>query len=186
MPIIPFTPTNFVNRDKDNKKTIRYNKEEKNGDNEYKDKMMATAIFSSPISMNQMVNKQNNNYNKFQSRKVKPFIERPGDWICKNCLNLNFAFRTECNRCKFPKTYSQETPKYKNNRTLNVNKIDILENNSNLFVNDINKNNINQNQKCNQYKKKYKNKRYYQNNNNNKPYNLSKNYRNDSSFNKDI
>ena len=46
MPIIPFTPTNFLNRDKDNKKTIRYNKEEKNGDNEYKDKMMATAIFS--------------------------------------------------------------------------------------------------------------------------------------------
>ena len=40
-----------------------------------------------------------NNY-KF---KHKNFKERKGDWFCKICKNLNFAFRTECNRCKLPK-----------------------------------------------------------------------------------
>jgi len=31
---------------------------------------------------------------------VKPMpLTRPGDWICKNCKNLNFVFRKVCNRC---------------------------------------------------------------------------------------
>ena len=30
----------------------------------------------------------------------KNFKERKGDWICLNCNNLNFAFRTQCNICK--------------------------------------------------------------------------------------
>ena len=42
-------------------------------------------------------------YNKLYKRKQKPFTEREGDWICNHCKNLNFAFRLECNRCKFPK-----------------------------------------------------------------------------------
>ncbi|MCQ2818099.1 MAG: zinc finger Ran-binding domain-containing protein [archaeon] len=36
-------------------------------------------------------------------KKKKPFIEREGDWICSRCKNLNFAFRTCCNRCRYPK-----------------------------------------------------------------------------------
>ena len=40
-----------------------------------------------------------NNY-KFKHKNIK---ERKGDWFCKICNNLNFAFRTECNRCKAPK-----------------------------------------------------------------------------------
>ena len=38
----------------------------------------------------------------------KPFIERPGDWICSNCQNLNFSFRTNCNRCHLPKNEKQK------------------------------------------------------------------------------
>ena len=48
-------------------------------------------------------NSQNNNEFKFK----KPLIERPGDWICFNCHNLNFAFRTNCNRCHITKKYNQ-------------------------------------------------------------------------------
>ena len=35
--------------------------------------------------------------------KKKPFDRRKGDWNCPECNNLNFAFRINCNRCKFPK-----------------------------------------------------------------------------------
>ncbi len=45
-------------------------------------------------------NKKNNN----EKKKKKPFIEREGDWICYNCDNLNFAFRTQCNRCHLAKS----------------------------------------------------------------------------------
>ena len=46
-------------------------------------------------------NKKNNlNIIKF---KKKPFDKRKGDWNCPKCNNLNFSFRTVCNRCKIPK-----------------------------------------------------------------------------------
>ena len=47
-------------------------------------------------------NSQNNN-EEFKYKNKKPFIERPGDWICYNCRNINFAFRTKCNRCQITK-----------------------------------------------------------------------------------
>jgi hypothetical protein len=42
------------------------------------------------------------------NRNKKSFIERPGDWICYNCKNLNFAFRTNCNRCHLTKSENQK------------------------------------------------------------------------------
>ena len=45
-------------------------------------------------------NKKNMNTIKF---KKKPFDKRKGDWNCLKCNNLNFSFRTVCNRCKIPK-----------------------------------------------------------------------------------
>ena len=61
---------------------------------------MYIQAFPTPFFINQ----QNRNlYNKFQTKKMKTFTERSGDWVCNNCKNLNFAFRTECNRCHLAK-----------------------------------------------------------------------------------
>ena len=46
-------------------------------------------------------NRMNNNNNRIDR---KCLIKRKGDWICNNCNNLNFTFRTICNRCKIPKS----------------------------------------------------------------------------------
>ena len=46
---------------------------------------------------NKMIGGSNNNNNNMK------FSERIGDWVCYNCDNLNFAFRTVCNRCQLPK-----------------------------------------------------------------------------------
>ncbi len=40
--------------------------------------------------------------NKNENKK-KNFEERKGDWLCLFCNNLNFSFRTKCNRCKMAK-----------------------------------------------------------------------------------
>ena len=36
----------------------------------------------------------------YNRKKRNNFKERKGDWICMICNNLNFAFRTQCNKCK--------------------------------------------------------------------------------------
>ena len=64
-----------------------------------------------------------------QKKKSRPFTERAGDWICKNCKNLNFAFRNECNRCKMPKKDCVEIVKNQE-ETENTNK----SNNSNKKI----------------------------------------------------
>ena len=46
--------------------------------------------------------------NKKSNKCKKPFVERPGDWICCNCQNLNFAFRTNCNRCHLTRRENQK------------------------------------------------------------------------------
>ena len=47
--------------------------------------------------------------NKKEERKKKKnvFVKRDGDWICSKCKNLNFAFRSLCNKCKLPKKESE-------------------------------------------------------------------------------
>ena len=41
-----------------------------------------------------------NNYDYKKYRNIK---DKKRDWVCQLCLNLNYSFRTECNRCKLPK-----------------------------------------------------------------------------------
>ena len=104
----------------------------KNKDNqkENKDedkKLIQTVFFPAPIFYNPMIKTQKGFYGKYQKKKTKPFIERIGDWICKNCKNLNFAFRNECNRCKMPKKDCSEIVKIKKenpieNKSNNYNK----------------------------------------------------------------
>ena len=40
-------------------------------------------------------------------KKKNNFVKREGDWICYKCKNLNFAFRSICNKCKLPKKESE-------------------------------------------------------------------------------
>lgn len=51
---------------------------------------------------------KSNNSNSNGYKKRKYFRERIGDWVCYRCNNLNFSFRTICNRCKIDKTTSQQ------------------------------------------------------------------------------
>ena len=103
---------------------------------------------------------------------MRPFTERTGDWTCRNCRNLNFSFRKECNRCKLPKKEVMEVRKnnvfkanndYKNNNLENLPNLNVYNSSFNPYSNSYQNNN-----KC-----KYKN--YNQNiiinkNNNNKNY----------------
>jgi hypothetical protein len=118
-----------------------------------------------------------NFYNKFQGKKMRPFTERTGDWICKNCRNLNFAFRSECNRCKLPKKDAFEIPKNKDTNVINENKNNTLDAEHCVNINNFNINNQYKNSYNN--KNKYRYKKHYQYNEN-KSFNLNK--RNSNEF----
>lgn len=59
-----------------------------------------------------------------QKNNIK-FIERPGDWICYNCQNLNFKFRMNCNRCHMSKLNNKNLIQNleKNRNMMNMNNI---------------------------------------------------------------
>ena len=79
------------------------NKEIQNGNKNEEEKTIGTVFIPTPIFFNPMIKQTKGYYGKYPKKKTRPFTEREGDWICKNCKNLNFAFRNECNRCKIPK-----------------------------------------------------------------------------------
>ena len=89
------TPKNLDSKDK--------NKEAQKENNEEENKQFKPVFVRAPIFFNPMIKQQKSFYGKYQKKKARPFTERTGDWICKNCKNLNFTFRNECNRCKMPK-----------------------------------------------------------------------------------
>jgi hypothetical protein len=43
------------------------------------------------------------NKNRITHKKYKFPREKKEDWVCPLCHNLNYSFRTICNRCKIPK-----------------------------------------------------------------------------------
>ena len=45
--------------------------------------------------------------NKKNKKKNRHFASRAGDWVCFKCNNLNFSFRTNCNRCHLTKSENQ-------------------------------------------------------------------------------
>ena len=53
------------------------------------------------------LNDNNTETNKKEEKIKKPFEIREGDWTCEFCYNLNFAFRTKCNRCGIVKNCLQ-------------------------------------------------------------------------------
>ena len=60
---------------------------------------------------------EKNESDKKEEKCKKPFEIREGDWTCEFCYNLNFAFRTKCNRCGLIKDFLQ----IKNNLCVNNN-----------------------------------------------------------------
>jgi hypothetical protein len=112
------------------------NKEMQNGNKNEEEKTLGTVFIPTPIFFNPMIKQTKGYYGKYQKKKTRPFTEREGDWICKNCKNLNFAFRLFCNRCHLDKEKSEKINKFNNI---------IFNNNNNIINNNNNNNNINNN-----------------------------------------
>ena len=120
--------------------------------------MLPTVFVPTSVIINPIIKPPKNIYNKYPKKKQKPFMERTGDWICKKCKNLNFAFRRECNRCKFPKIEENENEnneKKEDNNKENNEIDDTTTNNKNYF----NYNN-NNGQQFNFRKNKFRFKKY--------------------------
>jgi hypothetical protein len=120
--------------------------------------MLPTVFVPTSVIINPIIKPPKNIYNKYPKKKQKPFMERTGDWICKKCKNLNFAFRQECNRCKFPKKEENENEnneKKEDNNKENNEIDDTTTNNKNYF----NYNN-NNGQQFNFRKNKFRFKKY--------------------------
>ena len=108
---------------------------QKNETNKEEKKIMQTVLVPTPFFFNPLLKQPKGFYGKYQKKKTRPVTERAGDWICKNCKNLNFAFRNECNRCKIPKKDCIEVTKNKEeNENLTINKDNMSSNNSNEKV----------------------------------------------------
>ena len=98
--------------------------------------------------LNDEISKSDNNEKNNKNNK-KSLIIKEGDWICLACNNLNFAFRTKCNRCGLSKILSD----YKKRQLQIINQQQQIQlymmMNRNLFnpyfVNKTNINNINNN-----------------------------------------
>ena len=156
MPMIPFNPKDFNQKDEKNEKSSpaegnddNSKKENKSENSEKKpENFEPTMMIGTPIFFSNMPKYC---YNKLYKRKQKPFTEREGDWICKCCKNLNFAFRVECNRCKLPKGADSKT---NNEENKNTNKENVQEQKP-----------YQRSQRYNKHKKNYN---YYYNKNNGK------------------
>ena len=124
--------------------------------------MLPTVFVPTSVIINPIIKPPKNIYNKYPKKKQKPFMERTGDWICKKCKNLNFAFRQECNRCKFPKKeeYENENNEKKEDNNKENNDIDDTTTNNKNYFNYNNNNGQQFNFRKNKFRfKKYSN--YY-------------------------
>ena len=111
-----------------NSETIDKNKENKKENNESSNQTIQTIFIPAPIFFNPMIKTPKGFYGKYQKKKSRPFTERAGDWICKHCKNLNFAFRNECNKNKEnnpienkTNNYNKRMVKYKKQYTASTN-----------------------------------------------------------------
>ena len=141
-------------------------KEQKPEKNTNDNKKLPTVFVPTSLIINPIIKTPKNIYNnKYPKKKQKPFTERTGDWICKKCKNLNFAFRQECNRCKLPRKEAEieekkeEEEKEENNNDNNDDNNKKDNNNETTKCNNNSNNNYN-GQQYNNRKNKYRYKKY--------------------------
>ena len=106
-----------------------------------------------------IINTENNNNNsntQNKKDKKKKQLQREGDWICLECQNMNFSFRTKCNKCSFEKINIKISENI-HNKTYN----DIKDRHKDII--EIRENNIKNT--CNTKSNSFDNKDNYNNNN---------------------
>ena len=168
VPIVPFIPKKLSNTKEetqnDDKGNLNTNKEKEKNDNinrttenKKDEKMLQTVFVPTSLIINPIIKAPKIINNKYPKKKMKPFSERSGDWICQKCKNLNFAFRHECNRCKFPKKESMDETETQEKKKENNNDNIISEKNNN---GNKNYSYYNNGQQCNFKKNKYRHKKY--------------------------
>jgi hypothetical protein len=130
MQIPSFTPKNLSSNTKSDSKE---NEEEKKHQ-EFDDCKLSTSFVPTSVIINTVLKNDKNMENfKYKKKKQKTFSERNGDWFCKKCNNLNFAFRKECNMCKYPKGEEEVPKKEKEEKASFVKKNDNHKKNKNYF-----------------------------------------------------
>jgi hypothetical protein len=85
-----------------------YNKFNEENHNKHKANYINTEYHQ---KSNNNINNITNNIENNISSKKNNFNRRPNDWVCSRCFNLNFSFRSKCNRCGV----SKEIPIINNN-----------------------------------------------------------------------
>ena len=108
--MMKYPPTKNINENNSSNNSQNQTEKMEIKEEERNNKIPAILV-PTPIFYNPMMKNTKNMYGKYQKKKSRPFTERQGDWICKFCKNLNFAFRNECNRCKVPKKVCVESVK---------------------------------------------------------------------------
>ena len=108
--MMKYPPTKNINENNSSNNSQNPTEKKELKEEERNNKIPAILV-PTPIFYNPMMKNTKNMYGKYQKKKSRPFTERQGDWICKFCKNLNFAFRNECNRCKVPKKVCVESVK---------------------------------------------------------------------------
>ena len=99
-----------------------------NNYNVFNEQMKMNMIQNNMLNHMEMNIQNNKNHNKEKGKK--PFEIREGDWTCFHCNNLNFAFRTKCNRCGLPKDVSIKKYNMKIIQNLYNNPQNIINNNN--------------------------------------------------------
>ena len=108
--MMKYPPTKNINENNSSNNSQNQTEKIEIKEEERNNKIPAILV-PTPIFYNPMMKNTKNMYGKYPKKKTRPFTERQGDWICKFCKNLNFAFRNECNRCKVPKKVCVESVK---------------------------------------------------------------------------
>ena len=145
--MVPFIPKKMPESNNNSNNNSEDNGTKTESKEEEKNKKIPAFFVPAPIFYNPLIKNPKNIFVKYPKKKTRPFTERQGDWICKFCKNLNFAFRNECNRCHMLKKDCLETVKHEDDK----NKIK-MPNKKNYkykknYSNQINDKDYNQNQK---------------------------------------